>query len=596
MGRYKVKSDRSRKRPKDAPTHVGRLRLDPIPAQGRMILLRERACDRIYNACLGEALKQLASLRADARFEQARAMPGGKARTEAFAALDEQYGFTKSALMSYASHLRGHWVRDLVGAQEAQAEARNAFKAVEKWSFGKAGKPTFRAYHKRRVLSAECKDLCGDIKPVVQGTRLVGIQWSRRFVIPLAEPRTTAEAAELERIATLVAAGGLLYCRVVSRLVAGRWCHEAQFVLDGHAPLRRPTGTESMVTVDSGPSMLHVVCDTGSFHAEIAPSVEDTVKELRRLLRKLDRQHRAGSPTCFDEQGRHVKGRCDWRERSKAARKTQQQIAEGYRVMAARRDTDHGRLANRVIAISPHVRTEDHGTKAWQAGLWSKSVQHRGPGAQLARVERATTRAAGSYTEIDSRLGLSQVCIGGERQDKPLSERRHRCEEHGLDVDRDLYSAFLMRHVAIDGERQSLDLDAARRALFGAPALASSKREQDGVPAPAPLLRQDLGVGPEETLGGQEKQRVRHRRPPGRRSLVRIRRRHEAKSRGASGRAARPEDGVALDAQTSAANQPLPTAQAAQVVLGTVESQMRDSSGNTSESPGFSHGEEVKSL
>ena len=82
MGRYKVKSDRSRKRPKDAPTHVGRLRLDPIPAQGRMILLRERACDRIYNACLGEALKQLASLRADARFEQARAMPGGKGSSD----------------------------------------------------------------------------------------------------------------------------------------------------------------------------------------------------------------------------------------------------------------------------------------------------------------------------------------------------------------------------------------------------------------------------------------------------------------------------------------------------------------------------------
>ena len=49
MGRYKVNSDRSRKRSKNAPIHVGRLRLDATPSQDRIVLLRERACDRIYN-------------------------------------------------------------------------------------------------------------------------------------------------------------------------------------------------------------------------------------------------------------------------------------------------------------------------------------------------------------------------------------------------------------------------------------------------------------------------------------------------------------------------------------------------------------------
>ena len=230
---------------------------------------------------------------------------------------------------------------------------------------GKVGKPKFRTYHKRRVFSAECKDLSGDIKPVMEGARLVSVQWGRGLVIRLAGPCTKAEVAELGRISTVIAAKDLRYCRVVSRLVAGRFCHEAQFALDGPAPLRHPVGTESMVRIDSGPSMLHVVHDTGSFHAKVAPTTSDAAKELRRLSRKLDRQHRAGSPKCFDEQGRHVKGPCYWKERSKAVKETQVKISETHRLIMAQRDSDHGRLANELIAISSNIRTEDHGVKSW---------------------------------------------------------------------------------------------------------------------------------------------------------------------------------------------------------------------------------------
>ncbi len=168
-----------------------------------------------------------------------------------------------------------------------------------------------------------------------------------------------------------------------------------------------------MVAIDLGPSLLHVVYDSESRHIEIAPSVENVDQKLRRLKRKLDRQHREASPECFDE----------------------------------------------LVAISPNFRMEDHGV------------------------------------------------------------------------------------ILPDGTQQ-LDLDATRRELFGEPDLASDKREQEGVPALIPLLRQDLGARPEETPSEKEKQRVRRYRPPGRRSLVRIRRRFEAKAKKRSDRAARPEDGA----------------------------------------------------
>jgi hypothetical protein len=117
MGRYKVASGRSRKRPQGAPTHVAKLRLDPTPRQERVIVLRERACDRVYNACLDEALARLERLRANPAFEQAKAMPSGPQRTAAFWKLEKDHGFTEYALMSYASGLRSltigaPWVRE----------------------------------------------------------------------------------------------------------------------------------------------------------------------------------------------------------------------------------------------------------------------------------------------------------------------------------------------------------------------------------------------------------------------------------------------------------------------------------------------------
>ncbi len=117
MGRYKTTGTRTRKRKKGTPTHVARLSLDATPRQERVILVRERACDRVYNACLGEALCRLERLRADPCFEKAKAMPKGEVRTAVFRTLDTTYGFSEYALMSYGSSLRASWVRDHVGAQ-----------------------------------------------------------------------------------------------------------------------------------------------------------------------------------------------------------------------------------------------------------------------------------------------------------------------------------------------------------------------------------------------------------------------------------------------------------------------------------------------
>ena len=550
MGRYKTTGTRKRKREKGAPTHIGSIPLDPTPADLALALTRNRAGLRLYDAVLAEAKKRSRLAKADPAWEQARTMPKGKAdsperarRKQAFRSVDEAHGFTRDAISSYGSSLRRSFMREQVLCQETAGLSVRAFDATWTWHLGKRGEPHFKSV-RDGLHSLSCKDLNGSMKPVMEDGKITALQWSRATHIAVSKPKTRGEQIERERIEALVAAGKLRYCRVVFEQVRGRILLYLQLVLDGPAAVRHKVGS-GKVSFDLGPSSIHVVPEHApAFHEVLAPSVEDKAKELRRELRHLDRQHRAGSPECFDKQGRHVRGRCHWRKRSKAAEATKTKITETYRVMAEGRDRDHGNLVNRLYALGDDLRCEGLDYRSWQKN-WPHSIRDRAPGAFVERARRRGEAIGQPLYEFNPRLALSQTCIGGERKKKPLSERRHGCEEHDLDVDRDLFSAFLGLHVEPVGDTDVLDLVGARPAL------------QERASAFGPQ-RQDLGATvasswtpwPEKApVRDGEKPRVQRRHPPGRRSLVRIRKRLASRR---SDRAVRPEDGNTIPAAAPA--------------------------------------------
>ena len=546
MGRYKTTGTRKRKRPKGAPTHVATVPLDPSPAELALALTRNRAGLRLYNAVLGEAKRRSRAVKADPAWKQARKLEKGKVgspervrRSQAFGAVREAHGFTREAVLSYGSSLRRSYIREQVFSQEAQELSARAFDAAWMWHLGKRGEPRFKRV-RDGLHSLSCKDLCGSMRPVMEDAKLTALQWGRAMRISVSKPKTRAEALERKRIEALVAAGKLCYCRVVFEKVRGRVLLSLQLVLDGPAPLRHEVGS-GKVSFDMGPSTVHVVPEHApAFHEVLAPSVEDKAKELRRLQRHLDRQHRAGSPECFNADGTHIAGRCHWKNRSKAAEATKKRVAETYRTLAEGRDRDHGTLVNRLYALGDDLRCEGLDYRSWQKN-WPHSIRNRAPGAFVEKARRRGKAVGHPLYEYDPRLALSQTCIGGERKKKQLSERRHVCETHGLDVDRDLFSAFLGLHVEPETGKDVLDLVGARHALS----------ERASALAPQ---RQDLGAKvvsnrtpwPEKTpVRDGEKPRVRRRHPPGRRSLVRVRKRLASKC---SDRVVRPEDGNTIPA------------------------------------------------
>ena len=447
-----MSGDRSRKRPKGAPRHVRTFCVRLTPKQRVMVNARFHAGARVYNACLAEAMRRAQQFRADPAFAVAKQMPEGKTRSEAFAALRAGHGFTTWSMQSFGSGLRKAWVREQVLSQETQLLAASAFGAVNRWHVGQGGRPRFKSTRitSRGLRSLGCKDVNGALQPVLIDGILAGLRWGKGNLLAVAPVTSKGrkgreQRAELAAIAGIAAAGDVLSCRIVKTMVRGNATYRAHLVCEGHPPLRHPVG-RGTVSVDLGPSNIAVVTAQdgriiGAKIHPLAPSLVDTEAELRRLQRRHDRQHRAGSPGCFDYRGRHTE-KCQWRDRSKGSRRTQARITETYRVRAAYRATAHGALVNHLLSRGAYFHAEKLNYIAWQKNF-PRSVRDRAPGMLVELIRRKAESAGGGLYEYSPySTALSQTCVCGARKKKTLDQRRHLCA-CGACAHRDLFSAFL---------------------------------------------------------------------------------------------------------------------------------------------------------
>jgi putative transposase len=533
-----VRKPRARKRPKGAPTHVRSWPLRTDPGQCRVIRTRFFTGVRVYNAVLGEFIGRSRAVKSDPAWQAAR-LPGRRtkeeraARRAAFDAVAVAHGFTVGAAQSFASSLRQSWVREHLPAQETQNLGVRAFDAVKCWHLGRRGKPRFKNT-RRGLHSLAAKDGHGALRPKTDAAgRLVGLQWGAGFVVVVATPAQTGrrgaeQQAELAEIEALIAAGKVLSTRIVRTVINGRDTYRLQLVCEGYPTRRHPVG-EGRVSFDLGPSEIAVAVEhvDGSWSGRIEPLADriglNTVG-LRRQQRRLDRQHRAGSPGCFNPDGTHKPGRCGW-QRSRAANRSATGVAEQHRRLAEHRKTLHGALANRLLAHGVDIVCEKLDYVAWQKNF-PRSVRDRAPGLLVQTIRRKAVSAGGDrlYEYSTHTTALSQTCLCRKRKKKPLSQRVHRCG-CGIKEHRDLFSAYLGLHVNRDADGSDrLDLQAANHGW---------------------LHRHDVDGSPRSGRAAVLNRRGR-RHPPSRRSVARIKARRKAKAVMRQSRSAR----------TSTTNQP----------------------------------------
>jgi putative transposase len=526
-----VGKPRTRKRPKGAPTHVRSWPLRPDATQCREIGIRFFTGVRVYNAVLGEFLGRSRAVKSDPAWAAARELPRRTAaerkhRGAAFRAVEQAHGFTVDAAQSYASSVRKSWVRQHLPAQETQNLGARAFDALRQWHLGRKGKPRFKNA-RRGLHSLAAKDGNGALRAKTDAAgRLVGLQWGVGFVIPLAAPapsgrRGREQQAELAEIEALIAAGKVVSTRIVRTVINGADTYRMQLVCDGHPTRRHPIG-DGRVSFDLGPSRIAVAVEHGDgmwsgWVEPLADAIVLDARRLRRAQRHLDRQHRVGSPDCFNEDGVHTSGRCVW-QRSRAAKQTGIRVAEFHRRLAEHRTTLHGALANRLLSYGADVACERLDYVSWQKNF-PRSVRDRAPGLLVEMMRRKAESAGGQrlYEYNPKTTALSQTCLCGNREKKPLSQRVHRCE-CGVTEDRDLFSGYLGLHVRAQADGSDrLDLQTANTGW---------------------LHRQDVDGSPKSSRRASSKRRGR-RHPPSRRSVARINARRRDKAAMRQSRSAR---------------------------------------------------------
>lgn len=87
--------------------------------------------------------------------------------------------------------------------------------------------------------------------------------------------------------------------------------------------------------------------------------------------------------------------------------------------------------------------------KGWQK-LYGKAISAKSPGFVQSELKRKAEKAGGSFIKFSTqKTALSQTHLNGERVKKSLSERVH-YDQTGIVMHRDLFSAYLSRHVNQD--------------------------------------------------------------------------------------------------------------------------------------------------
>ncbi|NBX84742.1 MAG: transposase [Gammaproteobacteria bacterium] len=425
------------------------LRLKTSPYEMGVLNKRLDMARKIYNACLGEALKRLRLMRESKQYQAASKL-SNKERSQGFKAVRKQYAFSEYDLHAFVKTLRkDSFLEQHIDSSTAQKLASRAFNSVVQYAVGKRGKPRFKSVH--RFSSVEGK------------SNVVGIRWKDGKIVWGKEfsCAVISDVKDKHGVEYHALSKETKYVRLVRRKIKGKQVWYAQLIQLGrpHQKLKNQLGND-IVGLDIGPSSIAVVGEHTAHLQAFCPEIEDVSRDIKRLQRQMSRMMRLNNPENFEpdrmilnkngnkilKKGKVKKGVRKW-FRSLRYLALKNEVAELQRKMAAQRKSSHGQLANNILAIGVEIKTENLSYKRLQKNF-GKSVGKRAPGLFIERLRYKAENAGGQVIEFNTRTtALSQTCQCGQKQKKALKERWHCCGVCGIEVQRDLYSAYLARFV-----------------------------------------------------------------------------------------------------------------------------------------------------
>ena len=417
---------------------------------------RFRMADDIYKKTLITLLKRYSKMKKDPLYKKAYKFPKGKERNAILKELGVKYDlvgkFTASKFANDYRNARNY--SDYIPSDTAVKLGLRAWDAFGKVMFAKG---------------AERVNLLGTVTSFEGRINVAVSVKNNIFTISTRKKKVSCTIHnENDAFEEEVLRNTLKYNRLIRRFEFGEWNYYVQSIFEGTLPTKYTSELEGSVGIDIGTSTIAVSSYYQTELEELAKDVTLNQQEVTRLSRKLDRQRRANNPHKYNENGTIKKGiRQPWVD-SKEYLKTKTELSELNRKATEQRKLAHKTLANKIVRMGSTFVVEQMSFKGLQARTketkvsektgkyqskkrFGKTLLHKAPSMLIEQIRYKTMYQGKNFILANTReVKASQLNHLTEEYNKVSLGTRAKRIGDDL-VQRDLYSAFLLQHVGIDG-------------------------------------------------------------------------------------------------------------------------------------------------
>lgn len=387
--------------------------------------------------------------------------------------LRKAYGLTEFELSAYLCRQRrkdGSPYKQL-GAGEIQVIASQAMKTLEKILFYQI-KP-----HKVRFRSKFDLNVSYRNKTNKQATHLalsdrkdmpyrLYIHKTSTFIdIPI-------KAFNNYQQMSLLRSEKIKYVQIIRKIIRGKKVYYLQIVCQG-LPLSKETKGNGVIGIDPGISTVAFASRKEVALVDLVPkNITQKEKLLKRLDQAIERSRRMNNPNCYTENGTIKKG-ARFKRPSKRQIRLQNRRRKAYRFLSEERTKLQGQLVNRLVSQASIIKIEDLNVKGLQKRSrdihinpktnrpfskkrFGKAIFKAAPSAFRTALEKKASQLGVEFEVISPKdVKPSQYNhITQTFEKKSLSTRVYDLSDEYKDVQRDLYSAFLIGHIENDHYNQ----------------------------------------------------------------------------------------------------------------------------------------------
>ena len=380
--------------------------------------------------------------------------------------LRKTYGLTEFGISAHLSQQRrqpGSPYQQF-NAGEIQVIAAQAYKTLEKVLFYQI-KPNKVQFRSKFDLDVSFRNRVNRTGTRLEPSDKTGIAYrlyihkSSTFVdIPV-------KAFNKYQQTSLMHSEKIKYIQIIRKTIRGKKIYYLQIVCQGF-PSSKVTKGSGTVGIDPGISTVAFASPNEVALVDLIPKdITKKEKLLKQLDQRIERSRRVNNPECYNENGTIKKG-ARFKRPSKRQLRLRNRRRKTYRSLSEERTKLQGQLINRIVSQALIIKIEDLNVK----GLQKRSRDIRiNPKTNRPfskkRFGKAVFKAAPSTFRMALKTRTSQLGIDFEVispknvkpsqynhitqtfEKKPLSTRVYSLSDDYPDVQRDLYSAFLIGHI-----------------------------------------------------------------------------------------------------------------------------------------------------